>query len=195
MPIEMKKPMSDDASSEEPSFLTPIAEKNAELDQSFENILQPWIVQITDSEASYVRPLWQHPSPSQPNPDQSWIAFGITSIDGDYSTTQRIDEDENTWLTYHETIELLVCFYGQDCQAQATRFKLGIYIEQNRDYLLQHGIGIQDIGPLIRAPDFINNRWRNRTDIHITLRRKSWRKYKIKPVVYNTEAPLSIKTR
>ena len=88
------------------------------------------------------------------------------------------DESAEQWS--HETIDILVCFYGPQGMTVATRFRDGLFVSQNNDELKNSDLTLLDCGRIFNLPELINNQWVRRYDIAVRLRRKVIREYGIK---------------
>lgn len=81
-------------------------------------------------------------------------------------------------------IQVLLCFYGPGGSAMATRFRDGIFIEQNSDTFRRiSGLSLVDAGDIRNLPELINNQWVRRYDVTVTLSRKNTRIYNVKSIV------------
>jgi hypothetical protein len=83
-----------------------------------------------------------------------------------------------------ENIQALFCFYGPGGSAMATRFRDGMFVEQNSDTFRRiSGLSLVDAGEIRNLPELINNQWVRRYDLTVTLSRKNTRTYNVKSVV------------
>jgi hypothetical protein len=93
---------------------------------------------------------------------------------------QREQSEQWAW----ENIQALFCFYGPGGSAMATRFRDGMFIEQNSDTFRRiSGLSLVDAGEIRNLPELINNQWVRRYDLTVTLSRKNTRTYNVKSVV------------
>jgi len=148
-------------------------------DQSLEDIFQGLIADITSLPGQMVRPRWQDEPPPVPGIKENWCAFGIKatrSDDGPYFK----QNNENMDNIRHESIELLLSFYGPQGQHFANLFKDGLAIPQNIAQIRAHKIKFTGCGEVITAPDFLNNQYVHRYDLSATFNRKVERSYAVK---------------
>jgi hypothetical protein len=162
-------------------------------DIAFERFMQAVIVGITGIVATKVRPRWAETPLPIPEIGVDWSAFGIIGVEADEfpfvlhkSAGQGTDE-----MQRHETIELMVSFYGPNSQASATLFRDGLYIPQNREELWRAQVALLEVRRLVSVPDLMNNKWRRRYDTPLRLRRCITRVY---PVLNLLSAQGSVNT-
>ena len=148
-------------------------------DQELEDIFQALIKGVTGLSGQMVRPRFQVKPPPVPAVGVDWVAFGIKS--------QRLDDgpyfdqhDENASSIRHETIELILSFYGNNGQRFAKLFTDGTAIPQNIDQLKPHKIKFIGVSDVLTAPDLINEQYVHRYDLVASFRRKTKRTYAIK---------------
>ena len=80
-------------------------------------------------------------------------------------------------------MSLILCFYGPQALATATRFRDGLLVSQNNDELNRSGLTFLQMGRILNLPELINNQWVRRYDISVDLRRKIIRQYGIQSLV------------
>ncbi|MDS0781335.1 hypothetical protein OSC13_25850, partial [Serratia marcescens] len=85
-------------------------------------------------DAGDVYPRWTDPQPQIPKNGTTWCAFGITGVQEDANPAY-IQGAENAEQWSHETIDILICFYGPQGMTVATRFRDGLFVSQNNDEL------------------------------------------------------------
>ncbi len=79
---------------------------------------------------------------------------------------------------------MLFCFYGPAGSGMATRFRDGMFVDQNADTLRRiSGLSLVSADDIRNLPELINNQWVRRYDIAVTLSRKNTRTYNVKSVV------------
>lgn len=148
--------------------------------QTLRRFLQSMIKDVTGIAGDLVRPSWQPDPPKQPNIDINWIAFGITdrSHDDNPYTEEKADGSASTMIR-HEEMEILCSFYGPDCLDYTGRLREGMYLAQNRASLFSAGMGLVGFSETTHVPELINERWFDRADITMTIRREIRREYAI----------------
>lgn len=66
----------------------------------------------------------------------------------------------------------------------ATRFRDGMFVDQNADTLRRiSGLSLVSADEIRNLPELINNQWVRRYDLAVTLSRKNTRTYNVKSVV------------
>lgn len=148
-------------------------------DQELEDIFQAFIAGITSLQGQFVRPRWQRDPPPMPAIGVDWCAFAVKSTssdDGPYFE----QHDENMDSIRHESLELLLSFYGSHGESIANIFKDGLGIPQNIAQLREHKIKFIGCGEIITAPDFLNQQYVHRFDVVASFRRKTQRTYAVK---------------
>lgn len=171
--------MSNDSTA--PGYLTPVND-GPTYDEALERQISRWVRGVTGMDKNSVYPRWTDPQPQIPKNGTTWCAFGITGIQEDYNPAY-VQAEENTEQWSHETISLILCFYGPQGLAAATRFRDGLLVAQNNDELNRVGLTFLQQGRLLNLPELINNQWVRRYDISVDLRRKIIRQYGIKSLV------------
>jgi len=174
-----------------PNPLTPPTE-GPELDALFQQLIEG----LTGLPTELVRPRWQPVDPKQPERNVNWCALGVESIDADDGPAigqeaGQLDDnfvlDESTigpsGYIRHETISVLATFYGPQGQRYAAQTRDGVAIPQNVQSLLDADAVFVDCGPIVSAPELINQLWFKRYDLSMTFRRKVTRTYPTNPLI------------
>ena len=156
---------------------------------SFEDFLQAVIVSLTGLPGAQVIPRWQPEPPDLPPRDSTgegvdWVAYGIqeeypdtyAAIVHHPSVGPAPGYDE---MQRHETVDLLLSFYGPDADLYTGLFRDGLQIPQNREIFQLNAMGLVDTGRAINVPEMIKGKWWKRLDMTWTLRRQIRRSYPI----------------
>ena len=161
-------------------YLAPSSTAPAE-DIAFERFAQAVVAGVTGLALAAVRPRWAETPLPIPERGVDWASFGVTGVEADdfpfvlhQSAGQGTDE-----MQRHETVELMVSFYGPNSQRSATLFRDGLQIPQNREELWKAQVALLDVGRLVSVPDLINQTWRRRIDAPLRLRRCITRVYPV----------------
>lgn len=161
-------------------YLSP-SEPPAQLeDDALLDVLQTWIVGITGLNGQNVRPRWQ-PEPPNILPVGNWVAFGIIRRPSDtyaYEEHSGVGEGSSKVKT-HETLVVLVSFYGPNASSISRRLKNGMAVAQNREVLSLSNMALIDSGDLIIAPELIKDKWLNRVDLEVRIRHQVVVKYDV----------------
>jgi hypothetical protein len=148
-------------------------------DTDLQHFLHDVIVGITNLSNDLVRPAWQQNPPPLPPINTDWCAFSITTETADNEPAQVQISDLLTEMRTNELINLLCTFYGNNAQYFSTALRDGIYMSQNREPLLLAGMGLVGVNDIIHAPELINDRYYNRYDLTIVIRREMKRQFPI----------------
>lgn len=151
------------------------------LDEDLEDALQAHVVGISGLPSSMVRPRWQNPVPEMPEVGQNWAAIGIqlTQADDGPVITQG---DNSAQYIRHETLTVLLSFYGDSGNSYATLFRDGMAIPQNNDQLAAIRAKVIGVGDVLSVPELVNQQFIRRYDLPFSIRRKVIRTYQIKPL-------------
>lgn len=161
-------------------YLRPTTPEPSE-DQALDVILQRACRGITGIDGKLIRPRWQREPGNLPPQDTNWAAIGVNNKPADTYVAEMHDgegEGETT-LIRHESMEAMATFYGPACQTNASVFRDGLFISQNREQLQAEGIELVAVGDLTRAPELIKNLWYDRCDVPFEVRRAVTRTYTI----------------
>lgn len=150
-------------------------------DGVLEDQIQAAIVGITALPGDMVRPVWQPNPPQKPDLTVDWCAYRVESTEPNWTgAIIHHPEGEGTdELRRHETVNLLVSFYGPHSEGYAGRLRDGMLIPQNMEALKAHGIAFLEAGRLMNAPEYVNNQWVTRRDLTVKLRRVVIRTYDV----------------
>lgn len=161
--------------------------------QSFEDFLQQIFVGLTGIDGSFVRPRWQPDPPNQPARGQDWFAFGITDWDPDTYGVELHKADGSSDLQRHETVNILISFYGPNASTYMAMLRDGLQIAQNREIFQTNAMGLVQTGRALNVPSLVKEKWLNRIDLTMTMRRLILRTYPIlnlasaNGILYNEE--------
>ncbi|WP_066922890.1 hypothetical protein [Methylobacterium sp. CCH5-D2] len=161
-------------------YLAPVGPQPTQ-DDAFEDQIQAAIAGITGLPGDLVRPRWQAEPPPQPPADADWAALGVTEVTPDANAYVRHDSrgDGSDHLRRHESVEILVSFYGPNAWGYAARLRDGLAIPQNREALYRANMALADIGKAIAAPALTNGQWVRRIDLSLRVRRQIDRTYSV----------------
>lgn len=159
-------------------YLQPIG-VSPEAGQAYRRFLHDFIVGVSGLANELVRPGFQPNPPPSPNIDINWIGFSITSQQADNEPHQEQISDLQSLMRRHETNDINLSFYGPNSQENLMLFRDGVYISQNREQLFLAGVGLVGFGATTHVPELINDRYFDRYDLVLTLRREIRRNYPI----------------
>ena len=156
--------------------------------EDIETALQAMASALSGLPGNMVRPRWQPTPPVQPDVSQTWASIGATMTEADeypaiihvggtilpgqtnpgYSIMQR-----------HQTLTVVVTFYGPNADGAASSLRDALYITQNWEPLLPQGIKLRTVHDLARVPEQINQQYIDRVDLRIEFRLQQNRIYPI----------------
>jgi hypothetical protein len=154
-------------------------------DDAFDAVLQNIVVGITGLGSNLVFPRWQ-PEPSiHPPFGTDWAAIGVISTQSDWQPSV-IHVDSNSThpdgfdVFQRMEVDTLLCsFYGPNAGKNAAFLRDGLFIDQNVAELRKNSIGLVEIRDLATVPELFRNRWLNRIDMEVVLRREIRRNYPV----------------
>lgn len=132
---------------------------------------------LSNLQGTLVRPRWQVAPPKQPDLPTNWMAFGIISDLADTNAFVGMDADGVDTLIRHEELEIACSFYGPDSLEIAKQVRDGFQIQQNLDALRAANMGYKEVSKLLHMPELINERWFDRYEMSVFLRRQIQRVY------------------
>jgi hypothetical protein len=131
-------------------YLTPVGD-SPPYDEDLERLISRWIRGVTGLDATLVYPRWTDPQKQIPKNGTTWCAFGITGIQEDFNPL--MCRAKRTPNSGHETVSLILCFYGPQGLATATRFRDGLLVAQNNDELNRSGLTFLQHGRILNLPN------------------------------------------
>lgn len=146
----------------------------------FRRFIGTMLVGLSGLATNLVRPAWQ-PNPAPvPDIETDWMAFGQTSRRTDmYSFVIEYENETGAEQIRHEENDFLLTFYGPNCLGNAAELRDATEISQNQEALSLAGMAIVDYTDITHAPELVNERWFDRCDMTITIRREIRRQYTI----------------
>lgn len=141
--------------------------------------IQTVFVGITGLTGTLVRPKWQVEPPKQPDLTVNWMAMGIDVAVPDANAYLGVDNTDANVTQRHETLEIGCSIYGPEALEIYGLIRDGFQIPANLAALASANMGIVEVGPGRRIPDFVNERWIGRVTTSVFLRREIQRVYPI----------------
>ena len=135
---------------------------------------------VTGLPGELVRPIWQDNPPPLPEHGTTWLAYGITArrVEAGEPWQAEMADGSGAALRRHEMLDVQLTAYGE-AEALLASLRDGLDVAQNREQLFLAAVAVVDFGAIIHAPELINERWWNRADSTLTLRREVRREYPI----------------
>jgi len=181
-------------------FLTPSASPAPLEDAALDRFLQQFVANVSGMTPSNVRPRWQKEPPNMPPVGSDWAAVGVQDMRSDMYPAElhKADSDGSNTVFSQEQLDVLVSFYGDNARRNAAILRDGLFVAQNREWLIYNDMGLVTVGSLTPAPSLVNERWQYRIDFIFTLVRAVRRTYPVLnllsaegTIVTDTDPPLS----
>jgi hypothetical protein len=150
--------------------------------QPLEDFLQQYVAAVAALDGTMVRPRWQDEPPNIPDHGANWCSVGIMQRQplGFVGAVQHDSTgDGHDVMQRHEQLNILISFYGPNCDEYSSNLHDGLMIEQNRRVLRTVGMGFVEITESIRVPEFIKNQWWDRVDKRLFINRIIVRNYPV----------------
>lgn len=147
--------------------------------QTLRRFLQTLVAGVTGLTGDKVRQSWQPNPPPVPAIDVDWCGISIVASRADENAYVQPLSAGGAYLVRHEELDVLCAFYGPGCMDNAGRLRDGLQLSQNRETLLLADMGLVGCSDMIHTPELVNDRYFDRADLTMTLRRKVKRTYAI----------------
>ncbi len=169
-----------------PGYLVPGSTTPLPGGLTLDQFINTLLVGLTGLAGASVRPKWQQQPPKQPDIDTNWLAFGVTVSAVDANAFVGIvsdDPDATSQFQRQESIAIACSFYGPLALSYAGLVRDGLQIQQNLEALRAAQMGYAEVTDALRVPDFVNERWIERYEMTVTLRRQIDRTYPVLPLL------------
>lgn len=167
-------------------YITPISTNDNANDKAFKEFMQPLVVGITGLPGAMVRPRWQQNTPNLPDFGTDWAAIGSTRRTPDTFAavgheSTGVYAGDNVLMS--QIVDLLVSFYGPNCESKADLLIMGFQVAQNRETMQLAGYGFISCEPPIITADLLNEQWTPRVDVAFSVRRAQLYTYPVLDLV------------
>jgi hypothetical protein len=155
-------------------------------DDAFYDFLHDLIAGITGMAGNMIRPAWVEEPANQPPLPDNWCAFAVNSEEFDWmpAVIHLPDGEGQDRLSRHIESTITVTFFGPKGAANAGLLRDGLFVAQNTAMLRAASMGVIEINQFTLSPElFRNNRWYNRVDIVLRIRREQVRFYPVRNIV------------
>lgn len=164
-------------------YLTPATSPAPVQDDTLDDALGDMVAAITGlSRDTAVLPRFQEEPPNLPAAGSDWVAIGVQDSEPDFNAAVSHSSSAGTGadtLQRNEVLDLLCSFYGPNAKANAALLSDGLQVPQNREVLRTQNMAVVDTGKPTRGPVLLKNKWTNRVDLTVRLRRLTLRVYPI----------------
>jgi hypothetical protein len=153
--------------------------------ESLENYLQQYVAGLSHLDGTLVRPRWQPEPANLPDWGTDWAALGINSIRpiGIYGAVLyhpfANNGEGSAEMQRHEEFDVLVSFYGPHAEGYGNLLHDNLMVWQNKSALFLAGLAFVSIENINWVPELIRERWWNRYDVTLTMRRIVRRTYHV----------------
>jgi hypothetical protein len=142
--------------------------------------LQTVLVGVTALPGELVRPKWQIEPPKSPDVLTNWMAFGIDSAAPDFSAWLSPPEGGGRLQNQrNEDLTISLSIYGPAALETYGLIRDGLQIPQNRFAMFSANIGYTDLSEARHVPDLVNQRWIDRYEASLLLKRQVQRVYPV----------------
>lgn len=181
------------------SYIRPSSTETLPGELTLNQFLHSILVGLTALHGTLVRPKWQvAPPKNPPGIETDWLAFGVDISRPDANSYVWNDPADSSGETSesqrHELLDIGCSLYGPLALQYYGIIRDGFQIPQNTQALTEAKMAFVEILPARSLPDLVHDRFYNRVETSIILRREVNRTYSVPSIISSTgviHAPLS----
>jgi hypothetical protein len=160
--------------------------------EAIRDALQQMVVALTGLPGHLVRPRWQPMPPTQPSPETTWAAVGLTQTEADnfpYFAHDGVTQLPGApgpgvdRMQRHAKMTVMVSVYGPESEHHAGILRDALYVQQNMEPLAAIQAKLYDVRDLARNVELVNQQYIDRIDVIMELRAQIDRVYPIMNLV------------
>lgn len=160
-------------------YVQPIQTQPLPKQLTLNQFIQTVLVGVSALPGESIRPKWQVAPAKQPDLGTNWAAFGVNIVNSDIYSFVGMNKDGADISQRQEGLEVGCSFYGPDALEIASLVRDGFQIQQNLEALRAANMGFVECGPMMHLPELVNERFINRIEMGVFLRRQVQRVYPI----------------
>lgn len=160
-------------------YLLPTPEQLLPGQLTFDQFIQTVFVGISGLQGDLVRPKWQIDPPKQPDITVDWLSIGLSEDDSDTNAFVGVDSSGNNQFMRMEALTVQCTFYGPNSLSYGKLVRDGFQIRQNLETLQSANMNFVNTSSMTRIPDLVNERWVDRWEMSVYMRREILRVYPI----------------
>lgn len=146
---------------------------------AFKQFVQTVFVGVSGLPGDLVRPKWQIDPPKQPDIDIDWMAIGLVVNKADTNSYNGTLPDGTNQTQRMEELEIQCAFYGPESDSLAALVRDGFQVPQNLEALRAAKMGFVSTSQMMHVPDLVNERWVDKYEMSVFMRREILRIYPI----------------
>lgn len=160
-------------------YLPPAAAPAPYEDDALLDFLHDVLAGISGIDGKQVIPGFPEDVANLPRFGTDWIGFHVHQVEQDVNASFFMDASETYEFQRHETLDILVSAYGKNALGTLSRLNDGLQIAQNREALDSVGFGLLGTSRFTNASFLVKERWTNRWDMTLSVRRMVQRAYPV----------------
>lgn len=167
-------------------YIQPFSSEPIPNELTVTQFIQTVLVGISGVDGTLVRPKWQaNPPKHPPTIETNWIAFGIGlgAPDNNAYIATNPNDPSVVDSQRHETLDVGVSIYGPLALETYALLRDGFQVPQNLQALIDANMGFVEILAARPLPDLLNERFYNRVETSIILRRQVNRLYSVPTIL------------